>query len=78
MTFLFGPGLPILFPIALMAMIILNITYRMELAYFCRAPPVYDNKMNKTVIEFLSTAPLLYMGMGAWLYSNQQTFKNDI
>ena len=70
--------MPILFPIALLAMVILYVTYRIELAYFSRAPPVYDGKMNKTAIELLTIAPLLYMGMGAWLYSNQQTFLNSI
>lgn len=59
-------------------MLILYTTYRVELAYFCRAPEVYDNKMNKSVIKALSIAPLLYMAMGAWLYSNQQTFIDSI
>jgi len=49
-TFLYGPGLPVLFPIALFGMIILYITNRVMLAYFHRRPPVYDSKMNTTTI----------------------------
>ena len=75
-TFLFGPGLPILFPIALFAMIVLYCTNRYALAYMNRKPPTYDYKMNRTAILLLGWAPTLYICMGAWLYSNQQTFFN--
>jgi hypothetical protein len=70
-TFLYGPGLPVLFPIALFGMIILYITNRVMLAYFHRRPPIYDYKMNTTTIKMLGFAPILYVCMGAWLYSNQ-------
>jgi hypothetical protein len=69
-TFLFAPGLPILFPIALFGMCILYSTNRITLAYFNRRPPVYDQKMNETTLKMLGFAPLLYIGMGAWVYSN--------
>ena len=70
-TFLFGPGLPILFPIALLGMIILYCTNRISLAYFNRRPPVYNAKMNNIVLKLIGFAPLLYVCMGAWVYSNQ-------
>ena len=69
-TFLFGPALPILFPIALFGMAILYVTNRITVAYWHRRPPVYDSKMNETTIDLLSAAPLLYACMGAWVYSN--------
>ena len=69
-TFLFAPGMPILFPIALVYMIVLYTTDRLALAYWYRRPPVYDEKMNKTTIILLSFAPFLYSGMACWLYSN--------
>ena len=69
-SFLFGPGLPILFPIALFGMIVLYITNRIALAYYSRRPPGYDNKMNQTAIGFLGFAPILYAGVGTWVYSN--------
>ena len=70
-TFLFAPGMPILFPIALLGMIILYSTNRVCLAYFNRRPPVYDSKMNNTVLKLLGFAPILYVMTGAWVYSNQ-------
>ena len=73
-TFLFAPGIPLLFPLALLGMIILYVTNRLQLAYQCRAPPVYDNSINTFTVSLLNPAPLLYAGFGAWLYSNQQAF----
>ena len=70
-TFLFGSGLPILFPIALFGLIVLYTTNRLSLAYLCRQPPSYDEKMNSTTVSLLSFAPFLYVIMGAWVYSNQ-------
>ena len=75
-TFLFGPGIPILFPIALFGLIVLYVTNRLQLAYWHRRPPVYDYKMNKTTILMLNFGPLLYLMNGAWVYSNQQAFYN--
>ncbi len=75
-TFLFAPGMPILFPIALLGMVVLYTTNRLSLAYYNKRPPVYDYKMTETTIRLLGFAPFLYVGIGAWLFSNQQTF-ND-
>ena len=69
-TFLFAPGLPILFPIALFGMIVLYVTNRIQLAYWNRRPPIYDQKMNLTAIKMLAVAPILYILVGAWIYSN--------
>ena len=69
-TFLFAPGLPILFPIALFGMIVLYVTNRYQLAYWNRRPPIYDQKMNITAIKMLAVAPILYILVGAWIYSN--------
>lgn len=69
-TFLFAPGLPILFPIALVGMIILYVTNRLSLAYYNKRPPVYDYKMTQTTLKMLGFAPILYVCVGAWLYSN--------
>ena len=69
-TFLFGPALPILFPIALLGVSILYATNRLTVAYWHRRPPVYDAKMNEITIELLGAAPLLYACVGAWIYSN--------
>ena len=77
-TFLFGPGLPILFPIALFGLIVQYTLNRVQLAYLKNRPPVYDDSINTQVIVELRYAPLLYVIVGAWFYSNQQTFRNSV
>mmetsp|Transcript_36399 Transcript_36399/g.44476 ORF Transcript_36399/g.44476 Transcript_36399/m.44476 type:complete len:226 (+) Transcript_36399:2111-2788(+) len=49
-TFLFAPGLPILFPIALFAIFVQYCCNRVALAYFCKRPPVYDLKLSYTML----------------------------
>jgi len=73
-TFLFAPGMPVLFPLALLGMILLYVTNRYQLAYQCQRPPVYDNSLNIMTLRLLNVAPALYVIYGAWLFSNQQTF----
>ena len=77
-TFLFAPGMPILFPIALVAMLILYTSNQFMLAYVCRRPPAYDETMTKMTLKLLKVGPLFYAIMGAWLYSNQQVFYNNV
>ena len=71
---MFGPGIPILFPIAMIGMINLYTTNQIMLAKFCKRPPTYDETMTNVTIKLLKIAPMIYAFMGAWLYSNQQTF----
>ena len=40
-TFLFGSGLPILFPIGLLSLIGLYLTERLMMAYSYKRPPMY-------------------------------------
>lgn len=77
-VFFFAPGLPVLFPIGLLAMIVLYVNGRLQLAYYNRRPPVYDERMNETSIRLLGFAPLLYAGMAVAVYSNRCTFYNDV
>ena len=67
---MFGAGMPILFPIGLLGLCILYCTNHVTLAYLCKTPPVYDEKMNMTTILLLQMAPLLYVTVGAWVFSN--------
>lgn len=41
------------------------------MAYYAKRPPVYDEKMNTTTVKMLGFAPILYVCVGAWVYSNQ-------
>ena len=77
-TFMFGPGLPILFPIGLFGLIVLYCTSRIQLAYFSKRPPAYGLEMSQIVIKMLRIPPLLYVFTGIWLYSNQQVFEDRV
>ena len=70
-TFMFAPGLPILFPICLLGLVILYAINRVDLAYYCIRPKDYNAKVYKTPLKLLKFAPALYICMGAWVYSNQ-------
>jgi hypothetical protein len=77
-TFLFGPGLPILFPIGLLSLICLYIVERLMVAYSYQKPPMYDSTINTTTLNLLYIAPLIYAFSAAWMYSNQQVFKDKV
>lgn len=77
-TFLYGPGMPILFPIAFVGMCVLYVTDRIAMAYWNKKPPSYDSQMNDVTIRLLKIAPIMYVSYGAWLYSNQQAFSNKL
>mmetsp|Transcript_32756 Transcript_32756/g.40537 ORF Transcript_32756/g.40537 Transcript_32756/m.40537 type:complete len:101 (-) Transcript_32756:798-1100(-) len=77
-TFLFAPGLPVLFPVALFGIVVLYYTNRASLAYFCSRPKDYNTKVMQTTLNLLKIAPFFYITMGAWVYSNQQVFKDEV
>ena len=74
MTFLFGAGLPILFPIALVSLILLYCVSKILLAYSYQKPPAYDHKLNETIVKMLRFAPIIYLIQAMWIYSNRQVF----
>ena len=77
-TFLFGAGLPILFPIAFLSLLLLYIVERLMMAYSYRAPPMFGTEANHRTLTLCLTAPVMYAAMGAWLFTNQQVFRNVI
>lgn len=77
-AFLFGPGAPILFPIALLSLLSLYVTERLCMAYVYQRPPIYTTALNDLVLRLLAGAPVLYVAVAAWLYSNQQVFRNTV
>merc|ERR1719350_2553866 len=69
-TFLFGPGMPILFPIALAGLLWNLFTERIRMAYSYKKPPMYDTELIQRTIDALAYAPVFYFGMSIWLFSN--------
>ena len=70
-TMLYGLGLPILFPIALVSYIIFWMTERYQVAYFYQLPPAMDDNMTKNAMRLLSWTPPLFLLNSYWMLSNR-------
>lgn len=78
MAFMFGPGIPIMFPLAFVYALINESTLRYQLAYQCRSPFNYSMEMNITFVRFCALLPVLYSSFGLWMYSNRQIYDNAV
>lgn len=70
-TMFYGPGLPILFPIAALSYFIFYCAERYGLAYTYEMPPTMDDMMTKNALNLLSYSPLFFLLNGYWMFSNQ-------
>jgi len=77
-TFLFGPGMPILFIITLAGLIFNYVSERIRMAYSYQKPPMYDSRLTAHTLYYLRLAPVMYGIYSVWLFSNQQVFKNHV
>ena len=75
---LFGAGQPALFPLACLGMIVQYTTERLVMAYSYVQPPMFDSRINRGTIQRISWAPVLYAFSAAWVFSNQQVFRNTV
>ena len=77
-TLMYGLGLLLLFPIALLSYIIFWLVERYQIAYVYRLPPKMDSKMTKNAIRLLRYTPILFLFNGYWMLSNRQIFDKVI
>jgi len=75
-TFMYGMGLPLLFPIAAISIFGFWVNERVNIAYISKLPPSLDDKLTKNAIDLLKWAPLLLCFNGYWMISNKQIFMN--
>jgi len=76
-TMMYGFGMPILFPIACCAFIVMCFVEKTMLFYSYRLPPMYDERLSKTVLKMLAWAPAFGLLFGYWMISNRQLLSND-
>jgi len=69
-TLMFGIGLPILYPLAVLALVILYVSEKLMLYYSYQGPPKYDEKLSQNVITHLKVAPLVMLLFGYWMLSS--------
>lgn len=74
---MYGFGMPVLFPIAAFSFFVLYLCERSMLFYAYRLPPMYDHRLSESVLNKLSFAPVMFLGVGYWMVSNQQLMSND-
>lgn len=77
-TLIFGPALPILYIISLIAIGSAYFIDRLALTYFYRLPPKYSDKLTLLNLKIMSFAPIISLTFTFWLYNNQQMFGNQI
>lgn len=76
-TLMFGLGLPILFPIAVVSFMVLYFLEKTMLYYVYRMPPMYDERLSISVIDKLRWAPCFFLAFGYWMISSNQLFSNS-
>jgi hypothetical protein len=69
-TMMFGLGMPILFPYAVIGLINLYVTEKGLLYYSYRQPPNYNNILSNSVINLMQKAPIYMMAIGYWMLSS--------
>lgn len=75
-TFMYGFGLPLLFPVAVLAMVVLYFVEKTMLYYAYQQPPMYDERLNKLVMKIAQFAPVFYLAFGYWMCSSNQLLSN--
>lgn len=76
-TFMYGLGIPVMYPIAVAQFFILYLVEKLMIYYSYRQPPMYDNKLNDRVLGLMTYAPLFMLTFGYWMVSNKQLLSND-
>ena len=75
---MYGTALPILFPIALFSFFMLYTVERLQVCYWYKQPPAFDEKMTMNTLRMLLWAPIIYMMFSYWVLSNNQMFDNVV
>jgi len=77
-TMMYGLGLPMLFPIAILSFFIFWLTERYQIAYCYQLPPAMDDRMTQNAMNLLSYTPILFLLNGFWMLGNRQMFENVV
>ena len=74
-TLMYGPGLPVLYVIAVAHYFIYYSVATWSLCYDISLPPSMDIQMARSSIRLLKWAPLLLLANAYWTLSNKQIFE---
>ena len=73
-TMLYGVGLPIMFPIAVLSMSIFWCLERYQMAYNYQLPQSLDDRLTKNAVRILKFSPVMLLGNGFWMLGQTQIF----
>jgi len=68
-TFLYGAGMPLLFPVCLVHLVIFYCVERYCVAYWAPLPPSLDEKLTMNAIGWMRLGPILFLLNGFWMLS---------
>ena len=75
---MFGPGVPLLYPVCIFSLFILYVVERLSLAFYYKQPPMFDEKMSASTYKTMRWAIALNLFFAYWMYSNKQMFSNEV
>ena len=75
---MYGLALPLLYPIAVLYLVVFYFIDRILITYYYKKPPMYDDKLNKEAISILKWAPFVMSAFGYWIFGNDQIFGNEV
>lgn len=70
-TMMYGIGLPVLFPIAVLSFFVFWATERFMIAYVYQLPPAMDDTMTKNALSLLAFTPIIFLFNGFWMLGNR-------
>ena len=73
-TLMYGPGMPILYPISVIHYFIYWNVARYTIIYDIMEPPSMDYTLTKNCIRYLRMAPLFMLPNAFWILTNKQIF----
>ena len=76
--FVFAPGMPILWILSLMALILMYALNKLKLSKLSQMPHNYLPKLNADLVSIYFWGPITYSAIGYWMFSNQQTMNNQV
>jgi len=76
-SFMFGFGMPIFFCIGMGSFVILYFIEKSMLYWSYMQPPMYDQRLNDSVLNKMKYAPCFFLAFGYWMASNNQLLSNQ-
>jgi len=76
--FLFGPGIPIVFPLGFICLCIIYMIEKYSLVKLYKKPPLYSISLTINCLTEIEQIPILYLMFGFWMFSNKHMFNNAV